>query len=86
MKKRIFSFLLALAMLFSVTPVVFAAETAQIFTLTFDNATPHAGDTITATIYMEQAPTDYYKVTSSIEYNKDILTYVDYTCSWEDMT
>lgn len=35
---------------------------------------------------MEQAPTDYYKVTSSIEYNKDILTYVDYTCSWEDMT
>lgn len=73
-------------MLFSVTPVVFAAETAQIFTLTFDNATPHAGDTITATIYMEQAPTDYYKVTSSIEYNKDILTYVDYTCSWEDMT
>ena len=86
MKKRIFSFLLALAMLFSVTPVVFATETAQIFTLTFDNATPHAGDTITATIYMEQAPTDYYKVTSSIEYNKDILTYVDYTCSWEDMT
>lgn len=73
-------------MLFSVTPVVFATETAQIFTLTFDNATPHAGDTITATIYMEQAPTDYYKVTSSIEYNKDILTYVDYTCSWEDMT
>lgn len=73
-------------MLFSVTPVVFAVETAQIFTLTFDNATPHAGDTITATIYMEQAPTDYYKVTSSIEYNKDILTYVDYTCSWEDMT
>lgn len=86
MKKRIFSFLLALAMLFSVTPVVFAVETAQIFTLMFDNATPHAGDTITATIYMEQAPTDYYKVTSSIEYNKDILTYVDYTCSWEDMT
>ena len=73
-------------MLFSVTPVVFAAETAQIFTLTFDNATPHAGDTITATIYMEQAPTDYYKVTSSIEYNKDILTYVDYTCSWDSMS
>lgn len=73
-------------MVLSLITTAFAADTAQIFTLTFDNTTPHAGDTITATIYMEQAPADYYKVTSSIEYNKDILTYVSHTCSWEDMT
>lgn len=73
-------------MLLSVVPVAFAAEIGQIFTLTFDNVTPHAGDIITATIYMEQAPSDYYKVTSSIEYNMDTLTYVDYTCSWDSMS
>ena len=74
-------------MLLSVVPVAFAAEPeiGQIFTLTFDNKVPHAGDIITATIYLEQAPSDYYKVTSSIEYNMDTLTYVDYTCSWDSM-
>lgn len=74
-------------MLLSVVPVAFAAEPeiGQIFTLTFDNKAPHAGDIITATIYLEQAPSDYYKVTSSIEYNMDTLTYVDYTCSWDGM-
>jgi len=87
MKKQIFSFILAIAMLLSVVPVAFAAEPeiGQIFTLTFDNKAPHAGDIITATIYLEQAPSDYYKVTSSIEYNMDTLTYVDYTCSWDSM-
>lgn len=75
-------------MLLSVVPVAFAAEPeiGQIFTLTFDNKVPHAGDIITATIYLEQAPSDYYKVTSSIEYNMDTLTYVDYTCSWDSMS
>lgn len=74
-------------MLLSVVPVALAAEPeiGQIFTLTFDNKAPHAGDIITATIYLEQAPSDYYKVTSSIEYNMDTLTYVDYTCSWDSM-
>lgn len=88
MKKQIFSFILAIAMLLSVVPVAFAAEPeiGQIFTLTFDNKVPHAGDIITATIYLEQAPSDYYKVTSSIEYNMDTLTYVDYTCSWDSMS
>ena len=88
MKKQIFSFILAIAMLLSVVPVAFAAEPeiGQIFTLTFDNKVPHAGDIITATIYLEQAPSDYYKVTSSIEYNMDTLTYVDYTCSWDGMS
>ena len=73
-------------MLLSVVPVAFAAEIGQIFTLTFDNKAPHAGDIITATIYMEQAPSDYYKVTSYIAYNMDILTYVDSTCSWDGMS
>lgn len=75
-------------MLLSVVPVAFAAEPeiGQIFTLTFDNKAPHAGDIVTATIYLEQAPSDYYKVTSSIEYNMDTLTYVDYTCSWDSMS
>lgn len=88
MKKQIFSFILAIAMLLSVVPVAFAAEPeiGQIFTLTFDNKAPHAGDIVTATIYLEQAPSDHYKVTSSIEYNMDTLTYVDYTCSWDSMS
>lgn len=86
MKKQIFSFILAIAMLLSVVPVAFAAEIGQIFTLTFDNKAPHAGDIITATIYLEQAPSDYYKVTSYIAYNMDILTYVDSTCSWDGMS
>ncbi len=86
MKKQFFSFILAIAMLLSVVPVAFAAEIGQIFTLTFDNKAPHAGDIITATIYLKQAPSDYYKVTSSIEYNMDTLTYVDYTCSWDSMS
>ena len=75
-------------MLLSVVPVAFAAEPeiGQIFTLTFDNKTPHAGDIITATIYLEQAPSDYYKVTSYIAYNMDTLTYVDSTCSWDGMS
>ena len=88
MKKQIFSFILAIAMLLSVVPVAFAAEPeiGQIFTLTFDNKAPHAGDIITATIYLEQAPSDYYKVRSYIAYNMDTLTYVDSTCSWDGMS
>lgn len=73
-------------MALSLVTTAFAAEIGQIFTLTFDNKAPHAGDIITATIYMEQAPSDYYKVTSYIAYNMDILTYVDSTCSWDGMS
>lgn len=72
-------------MVLSLVTTAFAAEIGQIFTLTFDNKAPHAGDIITATIYMEQAPSDYYKVASSIEYNMDTLTYVDHICSWDGM-
>lgn len=73
-------------MLLSVVPVAFAVETGQIFTLTFDNKAPHAGDKITATINLDQTPSDYYKVTTTLKYNKDVLTYESYTCSWEGMT
>ena len=86
MKKQIFSFILAIAMLLSVVPVAFAVETGQIFTLTFDNKAPHAGDKITATINLDQTPSDYYKVTTTLKYNKDVLTYESFTCSWEGMT
>ena len=86
MKRRIFSFLLAVVMVFSLAPSVFAAEVGQIFTVTFDNKIPHAGDKITATINLDQTPSDYYKVTTTLKYNKDVLTYESYTCSWEGMT
>lgn len=86
MKKQFFSFILAIAMLLSVVPVAFAAEIGQIFTLTFDNKVPHAGDKITATINLDQTPSDYYMVTTTLKYNKDVLTYESYTCSWEGMT
>lgn len=75
-----------MVMVLSLVTTAFAAEIGQIFTLTFDNKAPHAGDIITATIYMEQAPSDYYKVASYIAYNMDILTYVDSTCSWDGMS
>ena len=86
MKKQFFSFILAIAMLLSVVPVAFAAEIGQIFTLAFDNKVPHAGDKITATINLDQTPSDYYMVTTTLKYNKDVLTYESYTCSWEGMT
>lgn len=86
MRKKFFSFILTIAMLLSVIPVAFAVETGQIFTLTFDNKAPHAGDKITATINLDQTPSDYYKVTTTLKYNKDVLTYESYTCSWEGMT
>lgn len=84
--KRITAFLLALVMALSLVTTTFAAEIGQIFTLTFDNKTPYAGDKITATIYLDQTPSDYYKVTTTLAYNKDVLTYESHTCSWEDMT
>ena len=84
--KKITAFLLALVMALSLVTTTFAAEIGQIFTLTFDNKAPHAGDKITATINLDQTPSDYYKVTTTLKYNKDVLTYESYTCSWEGMT
>lgn len=75
-----------MVMVLSLVTTAFAVETGQIFTLTFDNKAPHAGDKITATINLDQTPSDYYKVTTTLKYNKDVLTYESYTCSWEGMT
>lgn len=63
-------------MLLSVAPAVYAAETDDVFSVKFDNTTPCAGDTITATIYLNKSTADAYIVTSRILYNKDVLTCV----------
>lgn len=76
MKKRVVSLLLALIMLLSVVPAVYAAETDDVFSVKFDNTTPCAGDTITATMYLNKSTADAYIVTSRILYNKDVLTCV----------
>lgn len=75
-----------MVMVLSLVTTAFAVETGQIFTLTFDNKAPHAGDKITVPINLDQTPSDYYKVTTTLKYNKDVLTYESYTCSWEGMT
>lgn len=76
MKKRVVSLLLALIMLLSVAPAVYAAETDDVFSVKFDNTTPCAGETITATMYLDKSTADAYIVTSRILYNKDVLTCV----------
>lgn len=63
-------------MLLSVVPAVYAAETDDVFSVKFDNTTPCAGDTITATMYLNKSTADAYIVTSRILYNKDVLTCV----------
>lgn len=76
MEKRVVSLLLALIMLLSVVPAVYAAETDDVFSVKFDNTTPCAGDTITATMYLDKSTADAYIVTSRILYNMDVLTCV----------
>ncbi len=76
MEKRVVSLLLALIMLLSVVPAVYAAETDDVFSVKFDNTTPCAGDTITATMYLDKSTADAYIVTSRILYNRDVLTCV----------
>lgn len=63
-------------MLLSVVPAVYAAETDDVFSVKFDNTTPCAGDTITATMYLDKSTADAYIVTSRILYNRDVLTCV----------
>ena len=63
-------------MLLSVVPAVYAAETDDVFSVKFDNTTPCAGDTITATMYLDKSTADAYIVTSRILYNMDVLTCV----------
>ena len=53
MKRRIFSFLLAVVMVLSLAPSVFAAEDDAGMSVSFDNTTPNPGDTITALVTVE---------------------------------
>lgn len=63
-------------MVLSLVPSAFAAETDDVFSVKFDNTTPCAGDTITATMYLDKSTADAYIVTSRILYNMDVLTCV----------
>ena len=53
MKRRIFSFLLAVVMVLSLAPSVFAAEDDPGMSITFSNTTPNPGDTVTALITVD---------------------------------
>lgn len=53
MKRRIFSFLLAVVMVLSLAPSVFAAEDDPGMSITFSNTTPDPGDTVTALITVD---------------------------------
>lgn len=53
MKRRIFSFLLAVVMVLSLAPSVFAAEGDPGMSITFSNTTPNPGDTVTALITVD---------------------------------
>ena len=63
-------------MVLSLVTTAFAAETDDVFSVKFDNTTPCAGDTITATMYLNKSTADAYIVNSRILYNKDVLTCV----------
>lgn len=63
-------------MVLSLVTAAFAAETDDVFSVKFDNTTPCAGDTITATMYLDKSTADAYIVTSRILYNMDVLTCV----------
>ena len=65
-----------MVMVLSLVTAAFAAETDDVFSVKFDNTTPCAGDTITATMYLDKSTADAYIVTSRILYNMDVLTCV----------
>ena len=67
MKRRIFSFLLAVVMVLSLAPSVFAA-TENGASVTFSNTTPNPGDTITALITID-AGADF---SSALGYETDL--------------
>ena len=82
MKRRIFSFLLAVVMVFSLAPSVFAAEDTMISTAV-DKTTVAAGETITVTYTMNRAVDEVSLITIAPKYDKTVLTFqsVDYADS-----
>ena len=74
MKRRIFSFLLAVVMVLSLAPSVFAAGSDDYFDVSFDNQAPTAGGEVTATISLKKQISGVYMVVLDFSYNKDYLT------------
>lgn len=74
MKRRIFSFLLAVVMVLSLAPSVFAAEDDAGMSVSFDNTTPNPGDTITALVTVESDFSAAMAYESSFYFDKELLT------------
>lgn len=74
MKRRIFSFLLAVVMVLSLAPSVFAAEDDDYFDVSFDNQAPTAGGEVTATISLKKQISGVSMAVLEFSYNKDYLT------------
>lgn len=78
MKKRITSFLLAMAMLLSLITVVSAA---QGFTLKVDKTKLAAGETVTVTVELGEKMTGVSSAAAIVHYNSDVFTYESATCA-----
>lgn len=77
-KKRITSFLLAMAMLLSLITVVSAA---QGFTLKVDKTKLAAGETVTVTVELGEKMTGVSSAAAIVHYNSDVFTYESATCA-----
>ena len=75
MKRRIFSFLLAVVMVLSLAPSVFAAEDDPGMSIFFDNNAPQAGDTITITLNVNRIFSDAAILETYLDFGEDV-TYV----------
>ena len=75
MKRRIFSFLLAVVMVLSLAPSVFAAEDDPVMSIFFDNNAPQAGDTITVTLNVNRIFSDAAILETYLDFGEDV-TYV----------
>ena len=74
MKRRIFSFLLAVVMVLSLAPSVFAAGDDAGMSVSFDNTTPNPGDTITALVTVDSDFSAAMAYESSFYFDKELLT------------
>ena len=75
MKRRIFSFLLAVVMVLSLAPSVFAAEEPKI-TVAVDKTSVKAGETVTFTYESTAAVTEMMKLEVWLAYDGDAFEYV----------
>ena len=75
MKRRIFSFLLAVVMVFSLAPSVFAAEEPKI-TVAVDKTSVKAGETVTFTYESTAAVAEMTNLDVCLAYDGDVFEYV----------